>query len=621
MASFQVAGNGTPYYLDNLGNLIQHGVTLDTNVTKFAVAGDGSLYELKAGAIFAGAGSSAAKLDSPVQAFALTANGALYELEGTAGTPGILYSYTVAGWSKLDTGVTSFVLPQGGGVVDLEQSGGGVWQHNSTGWTNWDHGATALTLDKAPYQVDVVDATGTRILGPISASAANSKNTLFYDLLVNGSLWQYSSGTWTKLDSGVKTFLLTANDSLFDLGNTGYLWLLINGTWNLLDNGVTSFTLNGNQLDSYDAMGARQYVLTSNGAYEWDSGGSLSQIQGGVKTALDAGVAAFVGDGTNVLELENGGQLWSYNGQAWAQVDAGVASFGGNSTNAFILEKNGNLRSFALKTLNAPLATSVAALGVTGTGTAYYLDNTGTMHKDAGGTITSGDSAVASFQLDAAGNLYELLKNGSLYEGSNQTTALATNVQSFQVTPGGTVTALSPTGVLKQGGTIVPGNVTAFQVAGNGALYYLVGGNLFQQGVAAALDTGVASFSLSSAGLLYELTNTNNLVQHHGTATLTLDSNVKSYRVAGNGTLYALETGGALWQLTAAGWGSGPIDSGVQSIGLAADNTLLDLEGTGTLYSYNGTWTLLDPHAGSFVIAGNTVTATDQGGGTQTFSV
>src|ERR1700681_3028208 len=107
--------------------------------------------------------------------------------------------------------------------------------------------------------------------------------------------------------------------------------------------------------------------------------------------------------------LEDNGQLWSFDGSAWARIDIGVAAFGVDraGTEVFVLEGNGNLRLFvpAANTLSVkPLATSITALGVTPAGSAFFLDDAGNLRQYADGAISSLDSGVASFQLDAAGN-------------------------------------------------------------------------------------------------------------------------------------------------------------------------------------------------------------------------
>ena len=134
-------------------------------------------------------------VDNAVKMFTVGPNGTLYDLE----TSGALWQRSVTGWSFLDGGVSSILLPQNGGILDLEQ-GGGLWQYTSRGWVRWAPGVTALAPALAPFQVQITDATGSRTLGAIQSSAQTSSGNAFYELLINGELWQYKESVWSLLD-------------------------------------------------------------------------------------------------------------------------------------------------------------------------------------------------------------------------------------------------------------------------------------------------------------------------------------------------------------------------------------------------------------------------------------
>ena len=530
-------------------------------------------------------GSTVTTLDSGVSSIVVAPNGAVFDLESS----GALYEHTSSGWSFLDSGVKTIQLMDGGAILDLEQ-GGGLYRHNSGGWTLLGTGVASISTGPAPFMAQVTAAAGGTVtkMG-ITSWTANSGGTAFWDLLDTGSLWHYAGGAWSQVDSGVQAISTAANGTLIDLETSGALYIYNSG-WNLLASGVVSYAVEGNQLNTYSASGARQFFLTTAGAYEWDSSG-LSRFAGGTTALLDTNVTAFAGNDTAFVELEDNGQLWGHQSSGWTLLDVGVAAFATDSTgtNIYSLESNGNLRQFQTSTGKlslTPLATSVAAIAATSSGTLYFLDTTGNLKQDVSGTITLVDQGVASFQLDGSGNLYELLTNGNLYEGNSTTTALATSVSAFQVAANGTVTTLSKAGALQQGSTTVATSVTSFQVAGSGTLYYLdAAGNLHEQGLGTALDTGVGSFTLSSTGLVYELKTNGTLVQILGTTTTTLDTKVGSFIVAPNGTLFDLESSGSLYQHTLAGWSF--LDTGVKSIDLPEGGGILDLEQGEGLWQHN----------------------------------
>lgn len=733
--SFQVSDTGQIYFLSGDTLMREGQVGVDIGVRSFALSSTGAIYELGTDGNLGtwSGGRFGPSLDSSVQAFAVAANGALYELKGTPGTAGALYSYTSAGWTLLDTDVTSFVLLQGGSVVELKQ-GGGVWQHSvAGGWSNWDQGVSSITLGAAPFQVQVVDAGGTRTLDAISRSNSPDFNFYsFYDLLADGTLWQYGDYTtqfagagWILLDSDVTAFSLSANHTLVELEKSGGLWIHGTDGWSQLADGVASYSLQDNQLVTYGAAGARQFTFTSDGTYGWSSDGNLYLFKGGVTTLVDSGVSSVVVTVNGVYVLKDSGELWGHYKGSRFFVDFNVASFGTTSGQTlYILECNGNLRQYAEGGLSdTPMATGVQSMAVPRGGfvDVFFLDSAGTLFQYDGIKISVADTGVSSFQVDGSGNLYELLTTGNVYKGNSASTPLATGVAKFHVTSDGTVYTLTQGGTLQQNaGTTVgtTGAVADFQVARDGTLYYLSGGSLFQAGVATPLDSGVTSFSASGDGFVYELKASGDLVRRLGAAAVTLDTSIQAFNVSSTGAVFEIETSGAqLWRYTVAGWsfldsgvqsfvlpqGSGVLDleangqvwlntmslgwkqlasdatalalggapyqvqvtdaggthvlntidmalsgrtaayellangllvwnqngggwssfdGGVITIGLATDDTFLELKANGDLFSYTpasadlgphgvGTWTLLDVHVTSFVIAGTTVTTTD----------
>jgi hypothetical protein len=355
------------------------------------------------------------------------------------------------------------------------------------------------------------------------------------------------------------------------------------------------------------ANGPRQFALTSSGmAYELANDGTASQISTTGTVNLDTGVDVIGVAGNNLLDLENNGRLYTYGAGSWQLLDVGVATFQADANgNVAILESNGTLRMYPAGgplTLT-PVATSVRAIAVTAAGTVYFLDNGGNLSQDGGnlsqdidGTISLVASSVQSFQVDAAGNRYELLRNNTLEENENAAQPLASNVVSFQVSGTGVVTDLQSAAnwapVLEQAGATVAAGVSSFAVAPDGTLYYLTAAGLLKQGSATPLDANVSSFTLASDGTLYELQQAT-LFQRSGATRTQLDDGVGSIAVSDNGALYDLESSGALYEHTVDGWQF--LDTGVAKSLSPTGGALLDLEATGVLYQHTKAgWARLD---------------------------
>ena len=139
----------------------------------------------------------------------------------------------------------------------------------------------------------------------------------------------------------------------------------------------------------------------------------------------DAGVDSIGIFGTALVDLEDTGELWLHSASGWKLLDVGVVDFKGDAagTNLFILEANGNLRLYQTGTGLGitPVATMVQEIAMADNGNLYYLTTAGALHTIVNSADSAIDSGVASFQLDGGNNLYELLSNGTLYQGTSQT--------------------------------------------------------------------------------------------------------------------------------------------------------------------------------------------------------
>jgi RHS repeat-associated protein len=263
VTSFQVSRNGVVSDLQNVtgspatGTLQQAGVTVASGVSSFAVAQDGSLYYLSSsGGLFQRFGTTVLNLDSGVHSFAVADNGGLYDLESS----GALYQHSSDGWTFLDSGLSAVLSPLGGGFLDLEKSGV-LWDHTSAGWTKLDSGVTALALAADGFTANVTDGSGTHALTGIETALSDSSHTVLDELLSDSSLWQYHSGSWTRLDSAVQSIAIATDNTLVDLETNGNLYSNSNAHWTLLDTAVSSFTLTGNTVTAKDSSGTRTFTV------------------------------------------------------------------------------------------------------------------------------------------------------------------------------------------------------------------------------------------------------------------------------------------------------------------------------------------------------------------------
>jgi hypothetical protein len=295
VAAFQVADDGSLYYLDSAGNLNKQGasVPLDTGIKSFTLAGDGNLYDLtNAGDLKQQQGAGMVWLDGKVKSFVVTSTGTIYILENS----GALWTLQKGQWAAVEYSTKSILLLQGDGVVDLDQ-GGGLFLLTSRGGSQWDSGVTSISPAAAPFQVQAVESGGaTRTLGAVQSSTPTGTGGL-YSLLANGELWLYAGGAWSRFARYVKAFALdsqgnvylldpqgvlwyykagvwslidgvgdvqalavAADDTLVYLKANGHLWAYT-GTWQSLDTQVTSFTVTGNTVMSTSKSGTKTNVV------------------------------------------------------------------------------------------------------------------------------------------------------------------------------------------------------------------------------------------------------------------------------------------------------------------------------------------------------------------------
>jgi hypothetical protein len=121
------------------------------------------------------------------------------------------------------------------------------------------------------------ESTAARLLSNVqSLQIDGGGNTVLDELLNDGSLWEYASGSWSELDKAVKAFVAASDATLYDLEASGQLWQHANGVWTLLDSGV------------------QQIGVTSD---------------------------------NTLVDLESNGELWIHNSAGWTMKASGVSSF------------------------------------------------------------------------------------------------------------------------------------------------------------------------------------------------------------------------------------------------------------------------------------------------------
>ena len=122
------------------------------------------------------------------------------------------------------------LLPRGGALLDL-QPNGALWRHNTAGWTQVDHGVSTVNLAPDRFTANVIDGSGAQALTGIVGAQTSRNNTVLDELLSDGTLWEFTSGSWTQVDSSVAGFVVAGDGALYELATNGQLWRHANGAW------------------------------------------------------------------------------------------------------------------------------------------------------------------------------------------------------------------------------------------------------------------------------------------------------------------------------------------------------------------------------------------------------
>jgi hypothetical protein len=370
-------------------------------------------------------------------------------------------------------------------------------------------------------------------------------------------------------------------------------------TFKLLSNGDLIQTKN--DLQSTIALNVNAIAVdASNTLYEQEIDGSLWQYKNATWTMLDKNVASIklASDGT-LYDLETSGLVRSYSNGVLAAnpVRTGVESIGVNGTTLYMLQSNGNFSSFNGTTVTL-INPKVSSFTVAPNGVYAYQVIGGPINVSNGGTVATGTSLVG---LDSDANLW-FLRAGSLVEDSTSSPALPQVASIPNV-----VSALMTTD---------SANITSVD-------YLTISGNVVNTASGALIDTGVRNFAVANNGTVYAIEAAENLFAFNSDGkSSVLDNRAVTVQVSSSGLMYVLEDSSVLWVLSnLKGNAWTLLDTGTKSFGLTGAGVLWELEIGGRLWSQtSGTWKLMDSNSTSlFVAANGTIAELEPSGALWTF--
>jgi hypothetical protein len=639
---YSIAANGALYLADTGGvekELSYAGsswLTLGNSVQSFSLLSNGTLFDLQSGGLLEysiDSGNTWTTLDTDTQSFAVTANGTLYDL---ADSPDSLWVTTDLGnwWPWIDSNTQSFAVSANGSLFNLLT--GGVLEYSNDAGNSWS------TLDTATQ-----------------AFAVSGDGTL-YDLADNpGVLWSTTNlgYNWNWLDSNTQSFEVGADGTLYNLLTGGVLEYSNNAgsSWNTLDTATQSFALSGNGMlyDFADAAGVLWSTSNLGSGWDWlDSdtqsfsvgtdGILYNQLTGGLlEYSCDAGSSwntldtatqsfAVTGNGTLYDLADSSGMLYTTTdlGNGWYWCDNRTESFSVGDNGTLYKLLIGGVLEYSNDAGNSwtTLDTDTQAFAVSGNGILYNLAGSPAVLSssiDLGSDWNAMDSNTQSFLVGTNGAFYNLLTGGTLeystdFDGS--WSSLDSNTQSFAVNASGTVYNLLTNGLLESSTSLgstwstEDTNTHSFALGSNGAIYNLLTNGQpeystdFGYSWNANLDTAsqfTQSFAVTGSGTIYNLL-TNGLLEYTSNFgnswTSSPYSNVQSFAVSGNSTVYLL-AGGQLICSPDFGNTWNAVDSSTQAFAMIANGTIFDLEANGTLMSWGGANNIVDRLATSFSIS------------------
>jgi hypothetical protein len=132
---------------------------------------------------------------------------------------------------------------------------------------------------------------------------------------------------------------------------------------------------------------------------------------------------------------------------------------------------------------------------------------------------------------------------------------------------------------------------TQYQLTPTGDLQGLVNGTFV------TIDSNIQSFAVAADGTLFGLDTSGNLYSYQNGVRSAdpYDTDVQAIAQAGDGTVFELQASGNLYAYRNGAWSTTPDDTEVQAIAASPDGTVYNLEASGNLYAYqNGTYNYVD---------------------------
>jgi hypothetical protein len=271
--------------------------------------------------------------------------------------------------------------------------------------------------------------------------------------------------------------------------------------------------------------------------------------------------------------------------------------------------------------------TNTAQFGVTPSGIIFDLETNGQLwKKDPVNGWSKIDSVSASIAVTPSGTLLDMETDGALWvykngawttTGAPVTTGLSTLVGSDNGVGddvwyiiGGSLrqSVLNAAGTSFSSTPTVIGNVTAAAVFSDGSAEHYLSGSLLHSnaggGGFTTLDSNARSFSLAGDNNLYEVTTSDQLFMWQFIAgawskTTLATGGVDAIATAPSGALYELTTSGQLVRFNPGAGMLTSLDANVGTIAGSPNGTIFDLEMSGNVWAYGTSWQSVDSNVNS----------------------
>jgi hypothetical protein len=296
------------------------------------------------------------------------------------------------------------------------------------------------------------------------------------------------------------------------------------------------------------------------------------------QTQIGSNVVSYQANGHGVAAaLESDGVLNYFDAAGKHYEDRDVVKYAlGNDNTVYDLNSGGTLA-----VNGTPGWGNTRDFALDATGTLYWLGTGGLLQKQVAGGWQDIGVGMVKFGFRSDGSVFSLGSDGWLYQDGQRGWA---NTRDFAISPGGQVYWLGNDAsnhlLQKQvpgGWQDVASGVVKFGFRSDGSVFSLGSdGWLYQDGQRGWANT--RDFAIGPSGQVYWLGTGGLLQKQVPGGWLNLDTGVRSFAVAADGTLYVLEGGGNLYRHTAASITDRQLwYSGVSSFSLAADGVTLNV--------------------------------------------